>query len=152
MAGPAHTWPFRDPLDFASLALPDANVAPTVTMTDQVLGTGDGAITSFQLQKTYTRGSQTYTRLIHLPIVNTVLVSIGGADPAGFSPPINWTVSRPGGVVEFESPPGPGAIIRAGFLFDVEVRFEGDDAFDGIVRSYQISGFADVNLVEVRPC
>src|SRR5690554_6598753 len=62
MRGPAPTWPFRDPLDFASRALPAANVAPTVTSTDQTLGTGDGATRKFQLVKTYTRGSHSYTR------------------------------------------------------------------------------------------
>jgi len=147
MRGPAHTWPFRDPLDFASQALPAANVAPTVTMTDQVIGTGDGETTQFQLVKAYTRGTQSYSRLIHLPIVNTVLISINGGSTA-----IPWTVSRPGGVVEFDTAPGIGAVIRAGFLFDVEVRFESDDAFDGIVRSYQISGYSDVTLVETRHC
>lgn len=152
MNGPAHTWPFRDPLDFASRALPAANVAPAVTMADQVLGMGDGAKTSFQLVKTYARGAQTYTRTIHLPVADSVLVSIAGADPATLSPPIGWSVSRPGGVVTFDSPPGPGQIVRGGFLFDVEVRFETDNAFDGIVQSYQVSGFADITLVEVRPC
>lgn len=151
MHGPAHTWPFRDPLDFASQALSAPNVAPTVTMTDQVIGTGDGETTAFPLVKQYTRGSQTYSRLIHLPIVSTVLISINDvAQPIG-SPPA-WTVSRPGGVITFATAPGFGAVIRAGFLFDVEVRFESDDAFDGIVRSYHVSGFSDLTFVEVRPC
>jgi uncharacterized protein (TIGR02217 family) len=152
MGGPAHTWPFRDPLDFASAPLAAANSVPVVGFSDQVIGQGDGASTAFQLTKTYTRGSQSYARTIHLPVADTVVVSINNADPAGFSPPIGFTVSRPGGLVTFTSPPGAGQVIRAGFLFDVEVRFEDDDAFDGIVRSYGVSGFADVTLMEVRPC
>ena len=152
MRGPAHTWPFRDPLDFASRALPAPNVAPQITALDQVLGIGNGARTQFQLVKAYTRGAQTYSRKIHLPVVDSVLVSVDGTPTDAFSPPLAWTVSRPGGVVQFAVPPAPGQIVRAGFLFDVEVRFESDDAFDGIVRTYQVSGFADVTLVEVRPC
>lgn len=152
MRGPAYTWPFRDPLDFASQPLPAANVTPVITANDQDLGITDGAMTQFQLVKEYSRGAQNYSRTIHLPIENTVLVSLNGVDPSTFSPPLMWSVTRPGGVIEFDSPPPPGLTVRAGFLFDVEVRFEGDDAFDGIVRSYQVSGYSDVNLVEVRPC
>jgi hypothetical protein len=43
-------------------------------------------------------------------------------------------------------------VITAGFLFDVQVRFESDDAFEGILRTYAIGGFADITLIEVRPC
>lgn len=149
MAGPAYTWPFRDPLDFASVDLAKANVAPTVTMLDQLIGTGDGATTSFQLVKSYTRGAYSYARKIELPVTSTVLVSVAGVDVSGSNP---WTVSRPGGVVTFTTAPTPGQLIKAGFLFDVEVRFESDDVLDGIVRSYQISGFADIPLVGVRTC
>lgn len=147
MRGPAYTWPFRDPLDFASKPLPAPNVAPVITMTDQAIGLGDGTTKDFQLVKTYKRGAQVYNRLIHLPIVSSVLVSIDGSATG-----ITWTVSRPGGVISFATAPANGAEIRAGFLFDVEVRFDSDDAFDGIVRTYQVAGFSDVTLVEVRPC
>lgn len=149
MRGPAHTWPFRDPLDFASAPLPAPNTVPTISMTDQVIGTGDGAKTQFQLVKSYTRGGQSYDRTIHLPVADTVVVSVNGADPEPGNP---WTVSRPGGVVTFDTPPSPGHVVRAGFLFDVEVRFESDDAFDGIAQTYGVGGFADITLVEVRPC
>lgn len=152
MAGPAHSWPFRDPLDFASVALAIPNREPTVSADDQEIGTGDGAKTRFQLTKTYVRGSQSYERRIHLPVVNSVVVSINGADPETLDPPITWTVSRPGGEIEFSSAPSPGQIVRAGYLFDVEVRFEADDSFDGIVRTFGVGGFADIPLIEVRAC
>ena len=152
MRGPAYTFPFRDPLDFASVALPAPNQAPTVTGLDQVIGTGDGAAEVFQLRKTYTRGGFTYTRDIFHPVVASVIVTVDGADPATFSPPMTYTVSRTTGQVTLSYAPAPGRVIRAGFLFDVEVRFEADDSFDGIVRTYGISGFADLALLEVRPC
>ena len=149
MRGPAYTWPFRDPLDFASVALAKPNTVPTLSMTDQVIRPGDGPAIPFQLQKTYVRGVYNYARKIELPVVSTVLVSVNGVDVSGSNP---WTVSRPGGVVTFTTPPTPGQVVRAGFLFDVEVRFESDDTFDGIVRTYGVGGFADINLAGVRAC
>jgi hypothetical protein len=54
--------------------------------------------------------------------------------------------------VTFDTPPLAGHPIKAGYLFDVPVRFESDDAFEGILRTYAIGGFADITLIEVRPC
>lgn len=152
MRGPVHTWPFRDPLDFASVALLAPNTVPAVTGLDQVCGTGDGFSLVFQLKKTYTRGVQTYTRDIFHPVVSTTIVTVAGADPATFSPAMTYTVDRLTGEIEFSYAPSPGQIIRAGYLYDVEVRFEADDSFDGVVRTFGLGGFADLTFVEVRPC
>lgn len=153
MRGPVHTWPWKDPLDFASVALAKPNVAPAVTMLDQTIGTGDGITRTFQLTKAYTRGANTYTRTISLPVLSSVLVSINGAlAGSAVSPDTPYTVSRPGGVVTFTTAPANGAVIRAGFLFDVEVRFESDESFDGIVQTFGLGGFADLTFMEVRNC
>ena len=152
MRGPFHSWPFTDPLDKASVALLKANekdesVLLRITATDQLIGTGDGFTDKFGLVKTYTVGSETYTRRIHLPVLDTVKVGVAGAEQA-----TGFTVTRPGGVVQFDAPPANGSQITAGFLFDVEVRFENDDVFEGIVRTYEVGGFAGLDLIEVRPC
>lgn len=147
MRGPAKTWPWRDPLDFASVNLKMPNKAPTITNMDQQIGVGDGFTRSFQLVRTYTRGSATYTRRIVLPVVSSMLVSIDGVAQLG-----GWTVSRPGGVLTFDTPPEDVSIIRVGFLFDCLVRFENDSSFDGIVRNFGVGGFADINLFETRNC
>ena len=152
LRGPFYSFPFRDPLDFASVALTTPNVAPTLSRIDQTVGTGNGLKTQFQLTKTYFSGAQSYTRNIYHPIVSSVLVGIDGEDPEAASPNFDWDVDRLTGIVTFDIPPVNGAIITAGFLFDVEVRFADDDAFDGIVRTYGVSGFADIELLEVRPC
>lgn len=152
MRGPLHSWPFRDPLDFASVALPFPNTEPVISRLDQVCGTGDGANLVFQLKKTYSRGSQTYTRLIYHPVVSTVLVSVAGVDPLTLSPPMTHSVNRLTGEITFSYAPSPGQIVRAGYLYDVEVRFESDDTFDGIVKTFSVSGFADISLFEIRPC
>jgi len=152
MRGPLYTFPFRDPLDFASVELDLPNTVPTLSRLDQDIGTGDGLTTQFQLTKTYTSGSQTYDRNIYHPVVSTVLVGVDGEDPEVASPDFPWSVSRTTGIITFDVPPDNGAVITAGFLFDVEVRFGGDDSFDGIVQTYGVSGFADIDLFEVRTC
>lgn len=153
-AGPYRSFAWRDPLDFASgdLAVPNPEEDPVPGLTDQEIGVADGFTDSFQLVKTYTYGGETYDRLIHLPVLDTVVIAIDGV----VVDPTDYAVSRPGGVVTFNVPPpipedDPG-IITAGFLFDVEVRFESDEAFEGILQTWQAGGFADLTLVEVRPC
>lgn len=147
MGGPFHTWPMRDPTDFASAPLAAMNTVPAITMSDQQIGVGDGVTLAFQLIKTYARGSKTYARKIQLPVVASVLTSLNNVAP-GVAP----TVQRQGGLVTFATPPGVGVIVRAGFLFDCCVRFESDDSFDGIVKTYKVAGFADVPMVEVPLC
>jgi uncharacterized protein (TIGR02217 family) len=148
MAGPTHSFPIYDPQDFASCDLVRPNVMPTVSMTDQAIGTGDGFTDRFQLVKTYTVGGETYDRVIHLPVLASVVVAIDGV----LVPDTDYTVSRPGGEITFNVPPPDGDEITAGFRFDVEVRFESDDQFEGIMRATRTGGFADLTLIEVRPC
>ena len=147
MRGPFHSFPFRDPLDFASVDLAAVGVAPTVSATDQVIGTGNGTTTNFQLTKTYSRGAEDYVRNIYKPVTSSVLVSLNGT-PQGSG----WTVSRTTGVITFDVAPGNGVIVRAGYLYDVEVRFESDQSFDAIARAYQAAGYSDIQLAELRPC
>lgn len=154
--GPYYSFPWADPLDKASIDHvpnePDEDIIARLTDEDQIIGTIDGFTDTFQLVKTYTRGGETYTRNIHLPVVSTVIVAIDGI----LIPDTDYTVSRPGGEIIFDLPPDPddygAGILTAGFLFDCEVRFESDDQFEGIVRTWQTGGFADLTLVEVRPC
>ena len=152
MRGPLYSFPFRDPLDFASVSLSSPNTVPTITMNDQTIGTGDGTTKVFQLTKQYVTGVQTYTRNIYHPVVSSVLVAIDGEDAEASSPNYDWSVSRTTGEITFEIAPENGAVITAGYLYDVQVRFASDDAFDGIVKTYGVSGYADIELVEVRPC
>lgn len=153
-AGPFNSFPLRDPHDMASVDhlpnLPDDELISSLSMTDQHLGFTDGFTDSFQLVKSYSVGGNIYNRTIHLPVLSTVLVAVGGVliDEA------DYTVSRPGGVITFDVPPlaGPPKAVTAGFLFDVEARFESDDQLEQIVRTWQAAGAADLTLIEVRPC
>lgn len=159
MGGPAHTFPWRDPTDFASVRLDTINEAPTIAIDDQPLGTGDGLTREFQLVKRYQVGANTYDRNIEFPVASSVIIGI--AEPGSplsvvaledFSPAITFTVSRPGGIVTFSSAPPAGCTLTAGFLFDIQVRYESDDTFAGIMRTFGVSGFADIPLMEVRYC
>lgn len=150
--GPLHSFPWRDPMDKASIDhapnLPDADLTALISMTDQSLGTGDGFTDSFQLVKRYVRGSETYVRTIYHPVLSTVIVAVDGV----LVNSADYTVSRTTGIITFDTPPPNGDAVTAGFLFDVEVRFESDDVFEGIVRTWQAGGFSDITLIEVRPC
>lgn len=148
MRGPFRSFPLRDPLDFASKEQVRPNAVPTVTMTDQVIGTGNGFTDRFQLIKTYELGAETYDRTIHLPVLASVLIAVDGV----LVPNTDYTVSRPGGEVLFDTPPPNGDEITAGFLFDCEVRFESDDQLEQIMRATKQAGFSDLTLIEVRPC
>lgn len=170
LAGPADTFPFRDPLDFASRALPAPDTEPdTILATDQYLGVlnpetksydralGDGTTRTFQLVKEYSFGTKTYRRPIYLPVVASVLVAINGFDPGGPNPsppggPFTWSVTRSGGEVTFDHAPQAGSVLTWGGLFDVEARFESDESFDAITRAFGVTGAADLSFVEVRPC
>lgn len=156
--GPLHTFPFRDPLDFASRDLLAADVAPTIGPTDQLLGIGNGLVTDFRLVRAYEFGGETYERRIYRPVVDSVLVAMNALPPTtlpiGGLPggPYTFEVDRETGTITFDPPVANGVVVTAGFLFDVEARFEADDSYDGIVRSWRVSGHADLTFFEVRPC
>ena len=103
---------FRDPLDWKSCAHSQA-----VSALDQPLGSGDGASVSFQLRKHSDAGVE---RVITKPVAGSVVVAIDGAVTEAFG------VDVATGVVTFETAPGDGAILTAGFAFDVPVRFDAD--------------------------
>ncbi len=106
----------KDFSDFKSCP-PGADISPT----DQAIGTGDGATTSFQLAKTYTSGPSSWMRKIKKPVAGTVRVAVNGTEvTSGFS------VDSTTGIVSFGTPPPNGAAIAAGFEFDTPVRFDTD--------------------------
>lgn len=157
LGGPFTTFPFRDPLDFASRRLQKANLVPTIGSTDQYIATGDGTADPLQLQKAYTFGSLTYYRRITLPIVSTVVISMNALDPSTANPtlpggPYVFDVDRTTGLITPDHAITAGVLVYAGFLFDVIARFEGDDSYEGIVHAFETSGHSDLSFVEVRPC
>lgn len=104
---------FRDVLDWKSCAVSDG-----VAATDQEIGIGDGVETSFQLVKAYASGPASWSRVIAKPVVGSVVVAIGGEATEAFS------VDTATGVVTMDAPPAAGAVVTAGFEFEVPVRFD----------------------------
>lgn len=140
-AGQLHGFRWKDWSDYRS-------GQPTVLPTpeDQLIGTGDGKTTVFQLQKTYVSGLQSYTRPIRKPVSGTVLVAIAG-DPKVEG--LEFTVNAETGEVTFALPPDLGTRVTAGFEFDVPVRFD-TDAIQTSVASFQAGEVPAVPVVEVR--
>lgn len=96
----------------------------TVTPLDQTIGHGDGATKTFQLIKTYTKGTRSSTRNIKKPVSGTVRVAVGGVEQL-----TGWSVDTTTGIVTFVTAPAltsPATAITAGFEFDVPVRFDTD--------------------------
>jgi uncharacterized protein (TIGR02217 family) len=139
--GQLHGFRWKDWSDFKSCA-PSANPGPE----DQLIGTGDGVTTVFQLQKTYVSGLQSYTRPIRKPVAGTVLVAVA-EDPKIES--LEFTVDVETGEVTFVLPPQLGTRITAGFEFDVPVRFD-TDVIQTSVASFQAGDVPTIPIVEVR--
>jgi uncharacterized protein (TIGR02217 family) len=137
--GRLHAFRFKDWSDYKS-CLPSA--APAAT--DQIIGTGNGSTTAFQLVKTYASGAQSWARAIIKPVAGTVTVSLNGvAQGAG------WSVNTTTGIVTFAVPPATGAVIRAGFEFDVPVRFDTDEL--PVTLDIERTGsIPSIPLIEVR--
>ncbi|MDO5630439.1 MAG: DUF2460 domain-containing protein [Paracoccus sp. (in: a-proteobacteria)] len=113
---------------------------------DQVIGAGDGVTTAFRLQKSYVSGPARYDRPIVKPVVDTVRVGISGVE---LFQGISYTVDHEAGIVTLASPPESGAIITAGFEFDVPVRFD-TDRIAVSVASFKAGELPQVPVIEVR--
>jgi uncharacterized protein (TIGR02217 family) len=132
--GAAAGFRFEDPFDNSSNGMTGAPEAG-----DQLLGMGDGVRTEFALAKHY--GTQ--ERRITRPVAGSVRVSVGGVERVS-----GWTLA-PGGRVLFDAAPAAGAEVRAGFRFDVPVRFAEDRL--AVSRATFVAGeIASVPLIELR--
>ncbi|MFM6854934.1 MAG: DUF2460 domain-containing protein, partial [Sphingopyxis sp.] len=109
---------------------------------DQAIGTGDNVATDFALIRRYGSASDAPERRITRPVAGSVLVSVNGQPATG------WTLAEMG-VVRFATPPAAGADVRAGFLFDVPVRFA-QDSLEISRATYLAGEIASIPLVEVR--
>lgn len=132
--GAAAAFRFHDPFDHSSNSMTGPPGAA-----DQLLGLGDGARTEFALVKRYEGQERRITR----PVAGSVRVSVAGVEQAG-----GWTLA-PLGLVRFDAPPAAGAEVRAGFRFDVPVRFA-EDRLQVSRATFEAGEAASVPLVEVR--
>lgn len=136
--GPARGFRLRDPSDFSSNAMTGAP-GPF----DQLLGMGDGTISRFPLLKRYGEGDDAQVRRITRPHAASLQISLDGAIVDE-----GWTLAE-GGVVRFDDPPPAGAVVRAGFLFDVAVRFA-EDQLEISGANFAAGEAPSVPLIEIR--
>ncbi|WP_296426603.1 DUF2460 domain-containing protein [Yoonia sp.] len=137
--GRLHGFRYKDWADYKS-ALPSQAVAPT----DQQIGTGTGSLQAFQLAKRYTSGAQTWVRTITKPVTGTVRVALGMVEQLS-----GWTLDTTTGVVTFTTAPAGGVIVRAGFEFDVPVRFD-SDTLDVTLDFERLGSITSIPLLEIR--
>ena len=135
--GRLHGFRFRDRLDNAS-CLPSL----TPTANDQILGEGDGIKTTFQLIKTYGSSFDPYVRDITKPVDGSVLVAVNGNISA---PQIDHSTGK----IIFTTPPINGAIISAGYRFDVPVRFD-SDKLNVNLTSFAAGTIPNIPLIEIK--
>lgn len=136
--GAARGFRFRDPYDFSSRTGTGA-----VTGGDQLLGVGDGIRTEFALIKRYGAEGDAELRRITRPVIGSVLVSLGGVAATS-----GWSLLD-GGVVSFTLPPAAGVQVRAGFQFDVPVRFA-EDSLEIDAALFAAGDAPSVPLIELR--
>ena len=113
---------------------------------DQLIAIGDEVTAQFQLTKTYRSGDTTYARPISKPVPGSVRVSIGGVLQ---QEDVDFSIDNHTGVLTFGHPPDVGSDVRAGFEFDVPVRFD-TDAIMTSVSNFQAGEVPNVPIVEVR--
>jgi uncharacterized protein (TIGR02217 family) len=123
---------FRDALDDRS-GVPGA----AVSAADQVIGTGDGAATVFQLVKAY----GDYSRRILKPVAGSVVVAVDGVGVAA-------SVDAATGIVTLGAAPAEGAVVTAGYRFDCPVRFD-TDRLDVNLEAFGAGRVLSIPLIEL---
>lgn len=118
----------------------------TVGILDQEIATGDGVTDVMQLCKTYRSGEYKYCREVSKPIAGTVVVAIEGVE---YFEGEHWTVDTTTGLIQFEAAPSEGAVVTAGFEFDVPVRFDSDQLALS-VSNFNAGEIPNVPVIEVR--
>ena len=136
--GAAKAFRFRDPTDNSSKGM-----TGVPTALDVPIGTGNGNKTRFALVKSYGDGADAEVRRITRPVSASLLVAVNGSPR-----PSGWVLET-GGWIRFATAPPNGAIVTAGFIFDVPVRFEGDQLS---VTAFGLAAgeIPSVPLIEVR--
>ncbi len=134
---------WRDHFDFRSCPPQQA-----VTAADQTIGSGTGAIATFQLVKTYGSSFAPWVREIKKPVAGTVRVAVAGVEKTLGT---QFTVDAATGVVTFLAGhvPAGGQTVTAGFEFDVPVRFDAD-RLEISLSGFQHGVIPNIPIVEVR--
>lgn len=137
--GSLFSFRFRDPFDHFS-----NHGTQEPTAFDQQIGIGNGVTKSFQLVKKY----ETYSRVITKPVAASVKLAVNGDMLENGT---DYQVDVLTGMVTFSDlkVPVEGAVITAGFLFDVPVRFN-TDRLQASISSFQAGEIPSIPIIEVK--
>ncbi len=133
---------WKDRFDYRSCASPGTPAA-----TDQPIGTGDGTTVVFQLTKTYGGAQSPYVRPIRKPVAGTVSLAVGGVALSGAAFAADTTTGLV--TIAAGSVPAAGAVVTAGFDFDVPVRFD-TDYLEIDLSHFEAGQIPNIPLVEIR--
>ncbi len=135
---------WRDRLDHSSASLGNAPAAG-----DQLLGEGDGERASFQLRKTYGGVHAPYARPIAKPVAGSIRVAVNGSEN---EEGVDFDSDSVTGLIVFRGGrvPAGGAVVTAGFLFEVPVRFD-TDFLEVDLAAFAAGGIPSIPVVEIRP-
>ena len=111
---------------------------------EQIIGTGNGVKTQFQLVKKYGEQDYQYQRKISKPVSGSLLLFVDSAERStGFSVDYN------AGIITFSDAPEVDEVITATFEFDVPTRFN-TDLLQSETESYAKNSLQKVELIEVK--
>ena len=141
--GRLHGFRFRDHADWKSCP-PERTPAPL----DQEIGVGNGTASVFQLAKTYGSAHAPWSREIKKPVAGTVRVAVAGVEKTAGT---QFLVDVTTGQVTFQAGhiPASGAVVSAGFEFDVPVRFD-TDRLEIDVKGVRHGAIPSIPIIEVR--
>jgi uncharacterized protein (TIGR02217 family) len=142
--GRLHGFRWRDRLDQSSAA-----PGISVSAHDQVIGTGDGVTTTFQLAKTYGSIYAPYQRPVTKPVTGSARIAVAAVE---VTEGVAFACDPTTGLVTFFSGhiPAVGAAVTAGFLFDVPVRFD-TDYLEVDLSAFAAGQIPKIPLVEIKP-
>ena len=112
--------------------------------TGQLLGTGDGVQTQFQLVKQYPSGSVVEVRTVTKPVAGTVRIYKDSVEQLS-----GWSVNVTTGLVTFTTAPAAGVEITADFEFDVPVRFD-TDHMAVTIETFRLHRWQQIPILELR--
>jgi uncharacterized protein (TIGR02217 family) len=133
---------YRDRIDWRSGPPSRAPLAD-----DQRIGTGDGATRIFALVKGYGSAHAPYSRPIVKPVGGTVRVALDGVEQ---TVGVAFNCDPTTGLVTFAQAPHAGAVVTAGFDFDVPVRFDADE-LDIDLSAFEAGAIPTIPLIEIVP-
>jgi len=121
------------------------------TLSQELIGTGDGSTVAFQITKTYAAGVQEYVRTIR-----KIVTPVVGPPAIVFEVYVNdvlqgsgYTANYNTGVITFDVAPAAAATIKVTCEFDVPVRFDTDE-MQITEEAWELETWDSIPLIEIR--